>query len=110
MPDVYSARAGAAFTVLPNQGLSVSLGARLDGIPRHDLIGGGDDNTVKRTSQVAFVDPGVTWARGKDSFTISVPCHVHVIRTKSLFEEKTNGLNGGGFAKYLAFASYSRRI
>lgn len=110
VPDVYSARVGAAWSVLQDQGLSLSLGARVDGIPVRDLLGGGDDNTVKRTSRVVFVDPGVTLGRGQDTFTISVPVRAHVNRIKSLYEVKTNGLNGGGFAKYLVFVSYSRRI
>jgi hypothetical protein len=110
VPDTYSASAGAAFSVLPDQGLSLSVGGRLDGIPLRDLFGGGDDDTVKRTSRVAFVDPGVNWSHGKDSFTISVPVRVYVNRFKSLYEQKTNGLNAGGFAKYLVFASYSHRL
>jgi hypothetical protein len=110
VPDVYSARVGGSVAVLEDQGLSASLGARLDGIPLRDLIGGGDDNTVKRTSRVVFLDPGVTLSRGNDTFTVTVPWRVHVNRTKSLYETQTNGVNGGGFAKYLVFASYSRRI
>jgi len=110
VPDTYSARAGAAFSVLPNQGLTVSLGGRVDGIPLRDLIGGGDDDTIKRTSRVIFVDPGLSLTHGKDNFTVSVPWRVSVNRFKSLYESKTNGLNAGGFAKYLIFASYSRRL
>ena len=110
VPDTYSARAGAAFSILPDQGLTMSLGGRMDGIPLRDLIGGGDDDTIKRTSRVIFVDPGVSLTRGKDNFTVSVPWRVNVNRFQSLYERKTNGLNGGGFAKYLIFASYSRRI
>jgi hypothetical protein len=110
VPDVYSARAGAAFAVLPEQGLTMSLGARMDGIPLRDLIGGGDDDTIKRTSRVILVDPGLSLTRGKDNFTVSVPWRVRVNRFKSLYETRTNSLNAGGFAKYLIFASYSRRL
>jgi hypothetical protein len=110
VPDVYSLRAGAAFDVLPEQGLSVSLGARIDGIPTRDLIGGGDDDTIKRTSRIIFVDPGLSFAQGKNSFTLSVPWRVKVKRTMSIPEQNGVGLNAGGFAKYLVFASYSRRL
>jgi len=110
VPDIYSARAGAAFSVLPDQGLTLSLGGRMDGIPLRDLIGGGDDDTIKRTSRVIFVDPGLSLTRGKDNFTVSVPWRVSVNRFKSLYESRTNSLNAGGFAKYLIFASYSRRL
>jgi hypothetical protein len=110
VPDIYSARAGAAFSVLPDQGLTLSLGGRMDGIPLRDLIGGGDDDTIKRTSRVIFVDPGLSLTRGKDNFTVSVPWRVSVNRFKSLYESRTNSLNAGGFAQYLIFASYSRRL
>ena len=113
VPDVYSMRAGAAFNVLPDQGLSVSLGARLDGIPVHDLIGGGDDNSIKRTSYIVFADPGLSLTRGKDNVTLSVPWRIALNRVKSLTEQQPGAsatANAGGFARYLVFASYSRRF
>ena len=111
VPDVYSVRTGAAFDVLPDHGLSASLGARLDGIPVRDLIGGGDENTIKRSSRIYFVEPGVAYTRGRDNFTISVPWRVKLNRVKNLTEQQPGGtLNAGGFAKYLVFASYSHRI
>ncbi|MEO7520826.1 MAG: hypothetical protein ABIW79_03315, partial [Gemmatimonas sp.] len=110
VPDVYSARVGAAASVLPDQGVTVSLGGRIDGIPVHDLLGGGDDGTIKRSSYMIFADPGLSMTRGKGTFTVSMPYRLKVNRTKSLLEQRTNALNGGGFAKYLVFASYSRRF
>jgi hypothetical protein len=110
VPDVYSARVGAAFSVLPDHGLTMSLGGRVDGIPRRDLIGGGDDSTIKRTAYVLFADPGLSLTRGKGTFTLSVPYRLRVNRMKSVYERRTNGVNGGGFAKYLVFASYSHRM
>jgi hypothetical protein len=111
VPDVYSARLGGAFSVLPDQGLSMSLGGRVDGIPVHDLIGGGDASTIKRASYVLYADPGLSLTRGKGTFTLSVPYRVAVNREKSLFERaNVTAINGGGFAKYLVFASYSHRF
>lgn len=110
VPDVYSARVGGAFSVLPDEGLTMSLGGRIDGIPIHDLLGGGDAETIKRTAYVVFADPGLTLARGRRMLTLSVPYRVAVNRQKSLFEQRTNGLNAGGFAKYLVFASYTHRL
>jgi hypothetical protein len=110
VPDVYSARIGGAFSVLPDQGLAMSLGGRIDGIPVHDLLGGGDESTIKRTAYVVFADPGLSLTRGNGTFTLSVPYRVRVNRQKSLYEQRTNGVNGGGFAKYLVFASYMHRL
>src|SRR5688572_14944947 len=106
VPDIYSARLGGAFTVLPEQGLSVSLGGRVDGIPVHDLVGGGDESTIKRTAYVVYADPGLSLSRGKGTLTMSVPYRLRANRVKSVLEQRTpNALNGGGFAKYLLFAS-----
>ena len=110
VPDVYSARLGAAFTVLDDPGLTFSLGGRVDGIPVRDLVGGGDDDTIKRAAYVLFADPGVSLTRGRGTFTVSVPYRIKVNRQKSLLEQRTNALNAGGFAEYLVFASYSHRL
>ena len=110
VPDVYSARAGGAFSILPDQGLTMSLGARIDGIPVHDLIGGGDSDTIKRTAYVIFADPGLSYTRGANIITLSVPYRLAVNRQKSLLEQRTNALNAGGFAKHLVFASYTYRL
>ena len=110
VPDVYSLRAGAAYELLPDQGLSVSLGGRVDGIPVRDLVGGGDEDTIKRSSYIIFVDPGLSFTQGKNSFTLNVPYRVKLKRTASLAEQAGLGPTAGGFAKYFVFASYSRRF
>jgi hypothetical protein len=110
VPDVYSARLGGAFSLLADQGVTVSLGARIDGIPVHDLVGGGDDDTIKRTAYVIFADPGLSFSRAGNILTLSVPYRLAVNRQKSVFEERTNALNAGGFAKHLIFASVTHRF
>jgi len=111
VPDVYSARLGATYDVQPDWGLALSLGGRLDGIPVHDMLGGGDASTVKTSSQIVYADPGLSVGRGKSTFTLSVPVRMWVNREKSELEQSTPGaVNGGGFAKYLVFASYAWRF
>ena len=82
----------------------------MDGIPVRDLVGGGDDSTVKRSSLVMFADPGLSLTRGRGTMTLSVPYRVHVNRQKSILEQRTGALNSGGFAKYLVFVSYTHRM
>jgi hypothetical protein len=110
VPDVYSARTGIAFAALPDRGLTLSLGGRIDGIPIHDLIGGGDDETIKRTGYVIFVEPGLSYLRGSGILSLNVPYRLAVNRQKSVFEKRTGALNAGGFAKALVFASYTHRF
>jgi len=40
VPDIYAVRLGTAYDVAPKRGVSVNFGARVDGIPTHDLFGG----------------------------------------------------------------------
>ena len=110
VPDVYSARLGASYDVQQDWGLALSLGARFDGIPVHDLVGGGDATTVKRTSQILYADPGLSVGQGKGTFTLSVPVRMWVNREKSELEQATGAVNGGGFANYLVFVSYAHRF
>ena len=69
---------------------------------------------LERTSQIIYADPGISLNRGKSLVTLSVPVRVHVNRFKSVLEAHSPAgplsLNGGGFAKYLFFLSYSYRI
>ncbi|MEO8227364.1 MAG: hypothetical protein ABI637_08015 [Gemmatimonadota bacterium] len=113
VPDVYSARLGTAVAILPDQGLTASLGLRMDGIPKNDLVGGGDTTTIKRTSNILYADPGLSLRQGRSTFTVNMPVRLHVNRIKSGLEERSTGpgaVNGGGFAKYLLFASYAYRF
>ena len=82
----------------------------MDGIPVHDLVGGGDEATIKRTSVITYADPGLSYTQSRGTLTLSVSYRLRVNRKKSVLEQNTNGLNGGGFAKYLVFLSYTHRL
>ncbi len=113
VPDVYSARLGTAISVLPAQGLTLSLGLRMDGIPKNDLLGGGDSTTIKRTSKILYGDPGLSLVQGRSTITLNMPIRLHVNRIKSGLEERSTGaaaVNGGGFAKSLLFLSIGYRL
>jgi hypothetical protein len=69
--DVYHARAGLAYALLPQAGVSVSLGGRIDGIPVRDIIG--SDEGYRAPGSILFLDPGLSITRGKGTFTASVP-------------------------------------
>ena len=113
VPDVYSGRAGLIYALVPEQGVSVSLGGRIDGIPYHDLIGGGDEG-FRRPGHVIFLDPGVALTRGRGTFTLSTPIRL----TGSLADSAMVRPNGvpnptraaGDLARMLIFVGYSRRF
>jgi hypothetical protein len=84
--------------------LSISLGARVDGIPRHDLMGSSDG--FRRPGYIIFVDPGITLTRGASSVTVNTPVRSMVRLSKTL----TPTIGAGDLAKVLFFVGYTRRF
>lgn len=109
VPDVYTARTGIVYALWPSQGMSVSLGARLDGIPLRDIIGGGDLG-FRRPGFIFYLDPGVAVGRGRDELTLSVPIRLHQDFRRSLIDREKNLRGGGDLADLLIFAGYTHRF
>jgi len=109
VPDVYFVRAGLASAILPSVGLAASLGARLDGIPLRDLVGGGDDY-FRRPGYTLYLDPGVSLRRGRNEMTLSIPLRLHQNFKQSLIDRQRDFRGGGDLADYLVFAAYSYRF
>ena len=86
------------------------LGGRLDGIPKQDLIGGGD-GAFRRPAIEVYLDPGIGLSYGPHTFNLNVPVRVYYDFRASLIDEKLHGGPlGGDLAKYLIFAGYTRRF
>ena len=106
VPDQYSARIGAEYALPMAPGISTSLGVRVNGITVRDLIGGGDDG-FRRPGYTLYLDPGLSFAFGQEALTLSVPVGL----TYDFKHDVTPTHEGGGdFARFLIFASYSRRF
>lgn len=102
VPDVYTARLGLAYVLAPERGASVSLGGRIDGIRVRDLIGGGDDG-FRRPGYEVYVDPGVSYALGRGTLTVSVPVKLTQDFRPDLVATHPKG---GDLAEYLIFVGY----
>lgn len=109
VPDVYTARAGFAYAASKAGGVSLSLGARMDGIPLRDIIGGGDDG-FRRPGYTLFLDPGLTVGRGASELTFSLPIRLHQNFKRSLVDMERNFAGGGDLANYLVFAGFTHRF
>ena len=110
VPDIYSGRLGLAYALWPDQGISVSLGGRIDGLPVHDVVGGGD-NGFRQPGYVIFADPGVAVTRGSEAFTLSVPVRLRANRLRNTLEWAGGKPGGGGdFAKVVVFLGYVHRF
>ena len=106
VPDVYSARAGAAYSIWPAHRVVGTVGARIDGIPMRDVIGGADDG-FRRPGYSVFGDPGISVEFGHGTVTLSTP-----VRFSQNFKpDLTPGHPvGGDLADHLVFASYVMRF
>ncbi len=109
--DVYHARAGLGYAAWPEQGLSMSLGVRVDGIPVRDVLG--KDGGYRSPGRTTYLDPGLALARGRGVFTLSVPLRLH-----GEFKPNVNDESGGpppsgdrgDLASYLIFLGYAHRF
>jgi hypothetical protein len=108
VPDVYSIRPGVAYALQPRRGLSVSLGTRLDGIPKRDVVGGSDG--FRRPGYSFYVDPGLAIARRHGIFTVNVPLRVHQNFERSLVDIEKGSPGGGDLARYLVLLGYGPAV
>jgi hypothetical protein len=109
IPDQYFGRGGFNYLVLPKQGLAVSLGARIEGIPAYDAIG--DSMGFRRPGYTISIDPGMAWTYKKISLSVSVPVAAYRNRLQSAPEAALNRPPGdAAFADYSILASFNYRF
>ena len=100
--DQFSARLGLSYLLLPESGLVLSLGGRVEGVPAKDLIGG--DQGFRRPGYVASVEPGLFYAYKNATFSLNMPVALYRNRVKSVYDlADTTGQRHGdaAFANYL---------
>lgn len=106
VPDQYMARAG--FNYMFNHSWSVAAGARMEGIPVHDLIGGSGD--FRRPGFIVSVEPTVNYAFKNINLFASVPAAIVRNRMQSV-TDKENTIKTGKFVRGdAAFADYSINV
>jgi hypothetical protein len=110
VPDQYMFRGGISYATMRFTG---SVGARLEGIPVHDLVGGSGD--FRRPGYVWSVEPAVSYQIGKTRLFAAVPVAFVRNRTQSVTDKErstpTNKVNGdAAFADYVVNAGVSVRF
>ncbi len=114
VPDQYMGRAGLTYSFRHIKGLGLSAGARLEGIPVHDLAGGNGD--FRRPGYIWSVEPTITYAVKKLNFFAAVPFAVERNRTQSVTDKENSvKLNkqvqgDAAFADYTINAGFSLRF
>lgn len=102
VPDQFSARAGVSHSL--NNTISVSLGARYEGVPVKDLIGGNEG--FRRPGSVLSIDPGIAFIKDNFSLNLNVPFAVRRERPQSVTDLETQEITGEPRAGDAAFADY----
>jgi hypothetical protein len=104
VPDQYLARAGVA---LPAgvRGLGASLAVRVEGQPRYDLIGRSDG--FRRPGKEMFLEPGLTFVRGRSTWSASVPIAFY----RNRYPDPYTGAPGDAtFPNFIALVGVSTRL
>lgn len=112
VPDQFLYRVGA--TWFPSKRVGLSLGMRWEGIPTEDLIG--DSHGFRRPGYAFSVEPGFSYSRGADTFSLMVPVAVHRIRFKNVPDLEHPGTGpeprqgDAAFADYVILAGWFHRF
>ena len=106
--DQYLLRVGAIAGPESWKGWSAGLGGRLEGVPAHDLIGSSDG--FRRPGYAVSVEPSLSWTKGSNSVSLSVPIAVYRNRVRSVPDREVGGHGDAAFADYVVLLGYWRRF
>lgn len=102
VPDQFSLRAGVSQSF--SNTISGSLGARYEGVPVKDLIGGNEG--FRRPGNVLSIDPGIAFMKDNFSLNLNVPFAVRRDRPQSVTDKQTEEATGNPRNGDAAFADY----
>lgn len=105
IPDAYLGRAGLAYAILPKYGFALSLGARIEGVPPEDAIGGSKGS--RRPGYSLGIEPGVSFSFRKFTFNLTTPVAVERNRQRTYNAVRTGD---AAFADFSINSSLSYRF
>ena len=109
--DEYLAEAGIAHpitTLHALNGMAITFGPRIEGVPAHDLIGSNDG--FRRPGFAISIVPGIQYVRSRSILTFQVGRAIYRDRVRSYPDEVNNAHGDAAFADYLWLASYTYRF
>ena len=86
----------------------MSLGARFEGVPVTDLIGGSAGFRV--AGYALSVEPGLSWSGKRNALTLSAPVAVLRHDEDSIYDQETHTKGTGAFADFLILVSFDHRF
>ena len=104
VPDQFMASLGGAVPI-GQTGFAASVAWRIEGLPRYDLIG--DSHGFRRPGVEMFIEPGFSYAKGKQIYSLQVPIGYYRNRFPNPY---TGSLGDATFPKYIVLATYGFRF
>jgi hypothetical protein len=104
--DQYLLRGGVSRPIPKLRGFVATFGARWEGVPAHDAIGGSEG--FRRPGYAVSLDPGLMYSRGSSVYSVSVPFAIHRDRTRSVPDIRNGRHGDAAFADYAIIVGYSR--
>ena len=105
VPDQYMWQAGVGYAVPRLTGLAFTGTARMDGVPARDIVGREDG--FRRPGYAVAVGPGVMFAHGRSTWSVSAPIAVKRDRTRSVPDYRSGGHGDAAFADYVILFGFS---
>jgi hypothetical protein len=103
-PDQYLVRLGGLVPIKPLRGTTLSVAFRLEGVPSKDFIG--KDDGFRRPGHSLFIEPGLIYNRGRDTFSLHAPVAIERRR-----EANARGTMGDAtFADFFFLVGYQHRF
>jgi hypothetical protein len=107
--DQYLFRAGVSHGVPKIRRLSLSFGARWEGVPAHDVFGESDG--FRRPGYIVSIDPGLMYDYHHEMISVNAPWAIRRNREPSVPEIENNTPNGDAFfADYTIIVGYSHHF
>jgi len=100
--DSYLFRAGLGYTFLPKQGLTFTLGGRMEGSPSTDIIG--DSGGRRRPGFAISIEPGLVFAKNGWSASFSTPVAIYRNRERNF----AGNSGDAAFADFITLFSLGR--
>jgi hypothetical protein len=100
--DSYLARVGFGYTFLPKEGLTFTLGGRLEGAPPTDLIGSSGGR--RRPGYAVSIEPGIVFTKNRWFASFSTPVALYRNRQN----DSTGSSGDAAFADFMTLFSAGR--
>jgi len=105
VPDAYMARGGVEMALPSVEGLALSLGLRIEGVPGNDAFGGNGGS--RRPGFTTAVEPGISFSKGRFSGTFTIPVAIHHRRSHTFGQLRPGD---AAFADFTVNTSLSWRL